>query len=99
AFDQRERIALHQHAVGEGAAVALVGVADDIFLIGRRARHRPPFDSGREARPPAAAQTRGDDLLENLLRAEENRLLQALEAAMTAVILDRQRRDDPAAGE
>ncbi len=27
ALDQRERVALHQHAVGEGAAVALVGVA------------------------------------------------------------------------
>ena len=40
AFDQQERVALHQHAVGEGAAVALVGVADDIFLVGLRRRRR-----------------------------------------------------------
>jgi hypothetical protein len=32
ALDQQERIAFHQHAVGEGAAVALVGVADDVLL-------------------------------------------------------------------
>ena len=32
ALDQHERIALHDHAVGEGAAVALVGVADDVLL-------------------------------------------------------------------
>ena len=33
-FDQHEGIALHDHAVGKGAAVALVGVADDVFLVG-----------------------------------------------------------------
>ena len=32
AFDQHEGIAFHDHAVGEGAAVAFVGVADDVFL-------------------------------------------------------------------
>ena len=32
AFDQDEGIALHDHAVGEGAAVAFVGIADDVFL-------------------------------------------------------------------
>ena len=31
ALDQHERIAFHQHAVGEGAGIALVGVADDVF--------------------------------------------------------------------
>ncbi len=36
ALDQHEGIALHDHAVGEGAAVALVGVADDVFLRTRR---------------------------------------------------------------
>ncbi len=34
AFDQDERIAFHDHAVGVGAAVAFVGVADNVFLIG-----------------------------------------------------------------
>ena len=33
AFDQHEGIAFHDHAVGEGAAVALVGIADDVFLL------------------------------------------------------------------
>ena len=36
AFDQDEGIAFHDHAVGEGAAVALVGIADDVFLRRRR---------------------------------------------------------------
>ena len=40
AFDQHEGIALHDHAVGEGAAVALVGIADDVFL--RRPSCRAP---------------------------------------------------------
>ena len=35
ALDQHEGIAFHDHAVGEGAAVALVGVADDVFLVAR----------------------------------------------------------------
>ncbi len=39
ALDQHERIAFHDHAIGEGAGVALVGVADDILLI-RRGLHR-----------------------------------------------------------
>ena len=52
---KEERIALHQHAVGEGAAVALVGVADDIFLVGLDAGDRAPFDAGRETRAAAPA--------------------------------------------
>src|SRR5262245_56447909 len=35
ALDQGERIALHDHPVGKSAAVAFVGIADDIFAIGR----------------------------------------------------------------
>ena len=56
AFDQREGIAFHQHAVGEGAAVAFIGIAADIFLIGLGVVHRLPFDAGREAGAAAAAQ-------------------------------------------
>src|SRR5574337_1992280 len=54
-FDQEERIALHQHAVGEGAAVALVGVANDVSAVGLGGGGGAPFDSGREARPAAPA--------------------------------------------
>ena len=56
ALDQAEGIALHQHAVGEGAAVALVGVADDEFSSARRIEHGLPFDPGRKARAAAPAQ-------------------------------------------
>jgi hypothetical protein len=40
AFEQAEGIALHQHAVGEGARIALVGIADDVFLRRRAWRAR-----------------------------------------------------------
>ena len=56
AFDEHEGIAFHQHAVGEGAAVALVGIAADIFLVGRGVVDGLPFDAGREAGAAAAAQ-------------------------------------------
>ena len=65
AFDDEERIALHQHPVGEGSAVALVGVANDIFLIGLGVRDRAPFDAGRKACAPAAPQAGGDDLVDD----------------------------------
>ena len=46
------------HAVGEGAAVALVGIADDIFAVACVVGDGLPFDAGREARAAAAAQAR-----------------------------------------
>jgi hypothetical protein len=33
ALDQAERVALHQHPVGERAGIALIGVAHDIFAV------------------------------------------------------------------
>ena len=33
ALDQAERIALHQHAVGVGAGIALIGIADDVLAL------------------------------------------------------------------
>ena len=57
ALDQHEGVAFHDHAVGEGAAVALVGVADDVFLRSAlRLRDGLPLDAGREAGAAAAAQ-------------------------------------------
>ena len=58
ALDQLEGIAFHQHAVGEGAAVALVGVADDVFARARRLGDGAPLDPGRKPRPAAPAQAR-----------------------------------------
>ena len=56
ALDQLKRVALHRHAVGEGAAVALVGVADDVFAGAGGSRHRLPLDARREPRAAAPAQ-------------------------------------------
>ena len=65
AFDQDERIAFHDHAVGEGAAVAFVGIADDVFPVGFGVRDGLPLDAGREAGAAASAQSRLGDLLDN----------------------------------
>src|SRR5262245_14609039 len=46
ALDHNEGVAFHDHAIGEGAAIAFVGVADDVFAIGTGLRHRLPLDPG-----------------------------------------------------
>ena len=99
AFDQHEGIAFHDHAVGEGGAVALVGVADDVFALGRRIEHRLPLDAGREARAAAAAQAGFGDLLDDVGGRHGDRVLQALEAAQRLVGVERQRVVDAAARE
>ena len=68
AFDEAVRVAFHQHAVGEGAAVALVGVAADVFLVGLGVVHGLPLDAGREAGAAAAAQAGGRDLRDDVER-------------------------------
>ena len=57
AFDQHEGIAFHHHAVSEGAAIAFIGVADDIFARSLGIGNRPPFDPGWKASPAAPAQS------------------------------------------
>ena len=99
AFDQYERIAFHDHAVGEGAAVALVGVADDVFLRRLGLRHGAPFDPGRETGAAAAAQAGLDDVLDGRLRTERERAFNPLAAAMRAVVFERARVDHAAARE
>ena len=57
ALDQAERVALQQHAVGVGAGVALIGVADDVFLRSPSARGDGlPLDAGGEPGAAATAQ-------------------------------------------
>ena len=99
ALDQEKRVALHQHPVGEGAAVALVGVAHDIFLIGLDSSGRPPFDPGREARAAAPSKPRGQNLLDRRFGSKAPRALEASKPAMTPVVIERERVSDPAAGE
>ncbi len=69
ALDQDEGIAFHDHAVGVGAAVAFVRVADDIFLVVRRVKNGSPFDPGGETRAAAPAKSGVGDFFHDRLRA------------------------------
>src|SRR6202453_1645353 len=99
ALDKQERIAFHEHAVSKRAAVALVGVADDILLIGLDSRGRAPFDAGRKPGAATSAPARGQNRLDCRLRAQSQRALQTPKSAMAAIIVERQRVGQSAAGE
>src|SRR5271165_4066318 len=99
ALDQQEGIALHQHAVGERAAIALVGVADDKFLVGLDAGDSAPFDARREPRAAASAKTRGQNLLDSPRWPEAQRALEPFQAAMATVVVERERIGHAATGE
>src|SRR5690606_16468419 len=91
ALDQGEGIAFHQHAVGKGAAVALVGVADNIFGLAGRQHHGAPLDARGEARAAPAAQARLGHFLDYLFAADLARAAQARPAAGRLIILKAQR--------
>src|SRR4051794_15039006 len=99
ALDDEKGIAFHDHAVGEGAAVAFVGVADDELAIRFRLRDRLPLYAGREACAAAAAQAGRRHFIEDGFRAERQRAFEALVAAMGAVVIERARVDHAAARE
>jgi hypothetical protein len=98
-LDHHERIAFHQHAVGEGAAVALVGVAADVLLAAPGLGHGAPFGAGRKTGAAAPAQARLDDVVDDRVRAQLQRALEAAIAAVSAIVVDRTRIDDAAASE
>jgi hypothetical protein len=98
-FDQGERIALHEHPVGEGAAVALVRIADHVFPIRLHVQDGAPLDAGGKARPAAPAQAGELHLVDDLQGRARQGALKALEAAMGAVIRHRDGIDHAAAGE
>jgi hypothetical protein len=83
--------AFHDHAIGEGAAVAFVGVDDDVFTVARRRRDGAPFDSGREPGAAASAKARIGDLFDSILRTERNGALKTLVAAQYPVGFERTR--------
>src|SRR5437667_233982 len=86
ALDEREGIPLHQHAVGEGARVALVGVAGDVLLARRLIEHGLPLDAGREGRSATTAQPRARDRLHDGRRRHRKRLRQSLVAAVLHIV-------------
>ena len=89
ALDQDERIALHDHAVGERARVALVGVADDVLLLARRVEHGAPLDARWKTCAAAAAEARVGDGCDDVGRGHRNRGLEANETAVGLVIGER----------
>ncbi len=100
ALDEHERIAFHDHAVGERAAVALVRVADDVLLLAhRRVVDRLPLDAGREACAAAAAQAGLRDFLDDLDGLDGERPLEPLVAAVRLVVGERDRIGETAARE
>ena len=99
AFEQREGVALHEHAVGEGAAVAFIGVAADVLLVALGFKNRAPLDAGGEAGSPAAAQTRGEDVGDDFLLRDLDRAGETTQAAVGAVAVEVKRIDDADAGE
>ena len=99
AFDEREGIAFHQHAVGKGAAVALIGIAADIFLIGLGIEDGLPLDAGRKAGAAAAAQARFGHLGDDVGWRHRQCTDKPVKSAMRAVVVDREGIDHPAARE
>ncbi|MPM40239.1 hypothetical protein SDC9_86879 [bioreactor metagenome] len=68
ALEYRVGVALKQRAVHERAGVALVGVADDIFLRARRLLAEAPLHACREPAAAAAAESGLLHLFDDLLR-------------------------------
>src|SRR5262249_15685921 len=98
AFDQGKRIAFHDHAVGKSAAIAFVGVADDLFAFGRGAGYGLPFNSGGEAGSAAPAQPRFRHFGDDRLRPDFDCAFEPLKTVLLAVIGKRKRVDNAAAG-
>ena len=86
-LDQRERVALHHHAVLEGSRLRLVGVADQIVGPGRLPCHRLPLDAGREGGAAASLQLRVLDLADDALGPELERTSQRRVAAVCPVVV------------
>ncbi len=89
----------HQHPVGKGATVALIGVADDELFGARRGEHGLPLDAGRESCPAPAAQAAVLDHRHDLVRRERTRRVEPRPTAMRRIIVEIERIDYAAAGE
>jgi len=97
-LDDDHGVAFHDHAVGEGAAVAFIGVAADIFLFAFGPGDRLPLDAGGETGAAAPAQPRFGDLGDDFGGFHSQRLGEPGKTAMGLEIIDGKRVDDAAAG-
>ena len=89
AFQQRVRIAFQLVAVHVGAGIALIGVADQVLPVPDGLSEIFEFQSGREARPTAAAQPGQLELFIHCLRrAVAQNLAQRLVSADRDIFLD-----------
>ena len=67
-FQNRVGVRFQDAAVHEGARIPFVGVAENILHVSRRSGGKFPFHARGEPRAAAAAQTRDQDLLNDLIR-------------------------------
>ena len=94
ALDEAVRIALHQHAVGEGARIAFVGIADHVLLVGRLVQDRLPLDTGGECGAAASTQPGIRHFLDHLRAGHAQCALQALVSAVRHVLVNVDRIDE-----
>ena len=89
AFQQRVRIALDLVAVHVCAGIALVCVADDVFLVGLGLGQEIPFVAGQESGAAAAAKLRRLELLDDAFRtAVDKDLVKSLISAHADVFFN-----------
>ena len=98
-LDQQERVALHEHAVGECATVALVRVAGDELEIRRCVEDRLPLDAGRETRAAPSTQPGVGHFGHDLFGGHLKGTAQSGETSRRLVVRHGQRIVDPDPGE
>ena len=89
ALDQQEGVAFHQHTVGEGAGVALVGVAHHVLLPSPGVAHGAPLDAGRERRTATATQAGVEHGRDHFGTVQGHGRFKAGEATMGAIVVQR----------
>src|SRR6266481_2110852 len=90
AFQNGERIALHQDAILERARFGLIGVADDVMSAARTAclQQRLPLLARRESSAATAQQPRLDDLADYAFRSQIDGLSQRFVATGAPIVIE-----------
>jgi len=88
AFDQTERVAFHQDAIGKGTAVSFVCVAGNVLLVAVSVRDGLPFNSCWETGTATTSETGRFHRFDYSLGAHLNGLFEGFEALMRAEVFD-----------